>query len=249
MKKILLRADDLGYSEAVNYGIEKSVKEGLISSLGVMVNMPATQHGVDLIKDCPLALGVHTNICAGKPLTNPELIPSLVDENGNFKSSKQFRAAKEDFVVFEEVVLEIEAQYQKFLALFGRQPDYFEGHAVASSNFFKGLETVAEKHGLKYSGFSTGGAPLTIGNSLVQFNMESMAPHYEPFDMLKRMVGKADDHVVQLAVFHPGYLDDDILTHSSLTIPRTQEVAMLINPDVKQWLRKQDVELIDYRDL
>ena len=28
MKKILLRADDLGYSEAVNYGIEKSVKEG-----------------------------------------------------------------------------------------------------------------------------------------------------------------------------------------------------------------------------
>lgn len=65
MKKILLRADDLGYSEAVNYGIEKSVKEGLISSLGVMVNMPATQHGVDLIKDCPLALGVHTNICAG----------------------------------------------------------------------------------------------------------------------------------------------------------------------------------------
>mgnify|MGYP002246915705 CR=1 FL=1 len=50
-------------------------------------------------------------------------------------------------------------------------------------------------------------------------------------------------------VFHPGYLDDDILTHSSLTIPRTQEVAMLINPDVKQWLRKQDVELIDYRDL
>ena len=204
MKKILLRADDLGYSEAVNYGIEKSVKEGLISSLGVMGNMPATQHGVDLIKDCPLALGVHTNICAGKPLTNPELIPSLVDENGNFKSSKQFRAAKEDFVVFEEVVLEIEAQYQKFLALFGRQPDYFEGHAVASSNFFKGLETVAEKHGLKYSGFSTGGAPLTIGNSLVQFNMESMAPHYEPFDMLKRMVAKADDHVVQLAVFHPG---------------------------------------------
>ncbi|WP_277290955.1 hypothetical protein [Streptococcus orisratti] len=43
--------------------------------------------------------------------------------------------------------------------------------------------------------------------------------------------------------------DDDILTHSSLTIPRTQEVAMLINPDVKQWLRKQDIELIDYRDL
>ncbi len=249
MKKILLRADDLGYSEAVNYGIEKSVKDGLISSLGVMVNMPATQHGVDLIKDCDLALGVHTNICAGKPLTNPERIPSLVDENGYFKSSKIFRAAKEDFVVFDEVILEIEAQYQKFLELFGRKPDYFEGHAVASENFFKGLEYIADKYHLKYSGFSTGGAPLTIGDSLVQFNMESMAPHYDPFDMLKRMVAKADERVVQLAVFHPGYLDDDILTHSSLTIPRTQEVAMLINPEVKQWLSRQNVEQIDYREL
>ena len=44
MKKLLLRADDLGYSEAVNYGIEKSIRQGLIRSLGVMVNMPATQH-------------------------------------------------------------------------------------------------------------------------------------------------------------------------------------------------------------
>ena len=76
-------------------------------------------------------------------MTNPELIPSLVDENGNFKSSKQFRAAKEDFVVFEEVVLEIEAQYQNF-SLIWASARLFEGHAVASSNFFKGLETVAE---------------------------------------------------------------------------------------------------------
>ncbi|MEX2805091.1 ChbG/HpnK family deacetylase [Streptococcus sp. H31] len=249
MKKILLRADDLGYSEAVNYGIEKTIKAGLIRSLGVMVNMPATQHGVDLIKDCDLALGVHTNICAGKPLTNPALIPSLVDENGEFKSSKVYRSAKEDFVVFEEVVLEIEAQYHRFVELFGRQPDYFEGHAVASENFFKGLEHVADKYHLKYSGFSMGGAPLRIGQSQVQFNMESMAPDYNPFDMLKRMVAKADEEVVQLAVFHPGYLDDEILTHSSLTIPRTQEVAVLTSPDVKQWLSRQDVELIDYRDL
>ncbi|MEX2783974.1 ChbG/HpnK family deacetylase [Streptococcus sp. H49] len=248
-KKLLLRADDLGYSEAVNYGIKKTIKDGLIRSLGVMVNMPATQHGVDLIKDCDLALGVHTNICAGKPLTNPELIPSLVDENGEFKSSKVYRSAKEDFVVFEEAVLEIEAQYHRFVELFGRQPDYFEGHAVASENFFKGLEHVADKYHLKYSGFSMGGDPLRIGQSQVQFNMESMAPDYNPFDMLKRMVAKADEEVVQLAVFHPGYLDDDILTHSSLTIPRTQEVAVLTSPDVKQWFSQQDISLIDYRDL
>lgn len=249
VKRILLRADDLGYSEAVNYGIEKSIKEGLIRSLGVMVNMPATEHGVHLIKDCDIALGVHTNICAEKPLTDPKKIPSLVDERGYFKSSKIYRTAKEDFVVFEEVILEIEAQYHRFLELFGRKPDYFEGHAVASSNFFKGLEYVADKYNLKYSGFSTGGQPLKVGHSLVQFNMESMIPNYNPWSMVKKMIDKADEAVVQLAVFHPGYLDDYILTYSSLTIARTQEVAALTDEANKRWLKQQDVALIDYRDL
>lgn len=247
-KKILLRADDLGYSEAVNYGIEKSIKDGLIRSLGVMVNMPATKHGVDLIKSYDIALGVHTNICAEKPLTDPKLIPSLVDDNGYFKSSKVYRASKEDFVVFDEVVIEIEAQYHKFVELFGRKPDYFEGHAVASQNFFKGLEYVAKKYDLKYSGISFDGSPITIGQSGVVFNMESMSPDYDPYDMVKRMVAK-DEGAVQLAVFHPGYLDDYILSHSSLTLPRTKEVAVLTDEGFKKWLIQQEVELIDYRDL
>ncbi|MGT2925447.1 ChbG/HpnK family deacetylase [Streptococcus caviae] len=249
VKKLLLRADDLGYSESINYGIEKSIKDGLIRSLGVMVNMPATQHGVDLIKDYDIALGVHTNICAEKPLTDPSLIQSLVDENGYFKSSKVYRSSQEDFVVFDEVVLEIEAQYHKFIDLFGCQPDYFEGHAVASTNFFKGLEYVADKYNLKYSGFPVGNRDLQIGDSLVQFNMESMLPNYNPFDMIKRMVEKADDKVVQLAIFHPGYLDDYILTHSSLTVPRTKEVTVLIDTDLKNYLHHKDVTLLDYRDL
>lgn len=249
MKKILLRADDLGYSEAVNYGIEKSIKDGLISSLGVMVNMPATKHGVELVRNYDIALGVHTNICAEKPLTDPSLIPSLVDDNGYFKSSKVYRTASEDFVVFEEVIIEIEAQYQKFLELFGRKPDYFEGHAVSSVNFFKDLEYIADKHNLKYSGFSLGGEPIRIGQSTVQFNMESMSPDYDPRMMLNRMVDKSSEEVVQLAVFHPGYLDDYLLNHSSLTIPRTQEVALLVDDTVKNWLKNENVSLIDYRDL
>ena len=35
--KLIIRADDIGYSEAVNYGIEKSVKDGLIRSAGATV--------------------------------------------------------------------------------------------------------------------------------------------------------------------------------------------------------------------
>lgn len=77
-----MRADDLGFSEGINYGIEKSIKEGIIRSAGVMVNMPATQHGLDLLKDADVCFGLHTNICVGRPLTDPKRIPSLVDEAG-----------------------------------------------------------------------------------------------------------------------------------------------------------------------
>ena len=189
MKHIMVRADDLGYSEGINYGIEKSVKEGIIKNVGFMVNMPATQHGYDLLKDTEICLGQHTNICAGRPICDPKLIPSIVQENGEFKTSKEYRSAKEDFVVLDEVILEIEAQYEKFKEITGREPEYFEGHAIESENFLKGLEIVAKRHGLKYSGISFDGTPLDVNGKKVYMWMESMQKDYDPMQTFKTMVG------------------------------------------------------------
>lgn len=249
MSKILVRADDLGYSEAVNYGIVKSVKEGIISSVGVMTNMPAVNHGLELLKGVPVCFGQHTNICVGKPITDPALIPSITNEKGEFKASKEYRQAKEDFVVLDEVILEIEAQYERFLELVGEKPHYFEGHAVASHNFFRGLEIVAEKYGLKYSGMSFGGDPITIGSTKVYVMMESMLPDYNPFESLKKMVENLHEDGCDMLICHPGYLDGYILNNSSLTIPRTQEVDMLCDPGTKEFLEQAGVIQINYDDL
>lgn len=40
MKRLIIRADDLGYSEAVNHGIAGTVKDGLIGSVGIMLCDP-----------------------------------------------------------------------------------------------------------------------------------------------------------------------------------------------------------------
>ena len=85
MKKILIRADDLGYSRAVNYGIFDSIHNGIINNVGVMVNMPSTQQGLDLLRHEDIDYGMHTNISNGKPILPASEVPSLVDKNGNFK--------------------------------------------------------------------------------------------------------------------------------------------------------------------
>lgn len=251
-KRIIARADDLGWTEAINYGIAKSVRDGIIRSVGLMPNMPAAKHGLDLLTGVSVCLGQHTNICVGKPLTDPVLIPSLCQANGEFKPSRTYREAaerREDFVVLDEVIIEIEAQYRRFVELTGEQPHYFEGHAVASNHFFKGLEIVAQNHNLPYLPLAMEG-PATFRGSRLYISMDSMTPGYDPFASLKK-AALADYGPDGYCMFvcHPGYLDDEILRNSSLTVPRTQEVAMSIDPATKAWLEDNDIEVITYDDL
>lgn len=245
MKHLMVRADDLGYSEGVNYGIYKSVKDGLIKNIGFMVNMPHSIEGYNLVKDFDICLGQHTNICVGKPITDPKLIPSITNENGEFKSSKEYRSAKEDFVVLDEVVLEIEAQLAKFREITGKDPEYFEGHAVASENFFKGLALVAKKHGLKYLGMNMQGS-VDFNGQPMYMHMDSWMPDYDPFVSLKKMAEEAHEDAYDMLVCHPGFLDAYIMKTSSLLKPRVLELEMLCSDETKQWLKDNDITLYTY---
>ena len=253
MIQLILRADDVGYSEAVNYGIAKTVKEGLIGSVGLMPNMPSAAHGLALLEGTGVCIGQHTNICIGRPCADPARIPSLLDENGFLKSSRTYREAwkkGECFTVLEEMVLEIEAQYQRFVQLTGRQPQYFEGHAVLSKHLMQGLEIVAQRHGLKYNNMYPGDETGTFGGRpVVACPMRSMEPDYDPAQSLKDAVLHARTDMPNVFVCHPGYLDAYLLRSSSLTVNRTKEVEMLCDPAMRSWLEEHDVQLLRYSDL
>lgn len=253
MIQLILRADDVGYSEAVNYGIAKTVKEGLIGSVGLMPNMPSAAHGLALLEGTGVCIGQHTNICIGRPCADPARIPSLLDENGFLKSSRTYREAwkkGECFTVLEEMVLEIEAQYQRFVQLTGRQPQYFEGHAVLSKHLMQGLEIVAQRHGLKYNNMYPGDETGTFGGRPVAAcPMRSMEPDYDPVQSLKDAVLHARTDMPNVYVCHPGYLDAYLLRSSSLTVNRTKEVEMLCDPAMRSWLEEHNVQLLRYSDL
>lgn len=248
MKKILIRADDLGYSEAVNYGIEKTIKDGLIKSVGMMTNMPAANHGFNLIKEYDICLGQHTNISIGKPVSDIKLIPSLVTEKGEFKSSKDYRNSEEDIVNLDEAIIEVEAQYKKFIEITGYKPKYLDGHAIKSENFFKALEIVAEKYGLKYSGMTFGDVPMLVGNTNVYVHIATSSEQRSIDPVIEAV---ENDHIdgCHMIITHPGYIDAYILENSSVNIPRVYEVEMICDIKTKEYLEKNNVSLITYDDL
>ena len=249
MAKLLVRADDLGYSEAFNYGLARAVKSGIVRCVGVMPNMEWAEHGVRLLDGTDVIFTVHANICQGKPLTDPKLIPSLVDENGFFKDKSLYREAKEDFVVLEEVVMEVEAQYQRLVELIGKKPFMVEAHAVPSANFNKALAIVGQKYGLATMGFIPGRGPK-IKDTVLKFSMDSGNPDYNPFESLKKaaLQPMTEDEACMM-VLHPGFVDEYVLTTSYITTQRALEVAMAINPEVPKWCAENGVQLITYADL
>lgn len=253
MNNMIIRADDLGYSKGVNYGIYESIKNGIINNVGVMVNMKDTLHGLDLLKGLDFDIGMHTVICAGRPITDPKLIPSLVTKEGNFKPSKAYRQTDHDLVNLNEVVIEIEAQYRYFLKIVGKKPDYFEAHAVYSNNLLKGLEIVADKYNLPLLPFDLNLDPVRFKKetTIVSF-MDSMKPKYDPyktFDDAEEFALNSSDNDVPMMVCHPGFLDQSILRQSSLTIPRTQEVDFLCDPRIRDEIAQKDIHLTRYTEL
>lgn len=48
--KLIINADDFGFTRAINYGIIDAHNLGVLTSTTLMVTMPAFEHAVDLSK-------------------------------------------------------------------------------------------------------------------------------------------------------------------------------------------------------
>lgn len=128
--KVIVNADDLGFTEDMNVGIEKAHKEGIVRSTSLMSAGSAFKSAVEVAARNPdLAIGVHLSLFEGKPLTPPEEIPSLVDRDGNFRASlmnflKDYQLGK---IVLSEAKLELIRQVNKIVDA-GITPSHIDSH-------------------------------------------------------------------------------------------------------------------------
>lgn len=248
MTRILLRADDLGYSVGVNCGLAWACDNGLPASIGLMINLPDVRHGYELIAGKGYCLGMHTTISAGKPLSDPAEVPSLVDEDGAFHPSSFYRNATSDPAVLADVEHEAETQYQAFCELTGREPDYVDVHAVSSENFIIGARNVAERHGKPFSYLAPSGKTMHVGSS----DMLLHSRQGELGRLIEVMMAadvQATTPVVHALMLHPGFVDAQLMRSSSLTLPRTVDAEILRSSELQELAARSDVDLVTYRDL
>ncbi|GCE29635.1 hypothetical protein KDA_51190 [Dictyobacter alpinus] len=113
--RLLTRGDDLGAFQAGNRAIVDAFQHGILRNTSLMVPAPNFQHAVNLVKQFPgLCLGLHITLTSEwdtprwGPVSPPETVPSLVDQDGYF-----FRTTRELFhhgVNSDEVIREVKAQ-------------------------------------------------------------------------------------------------------------------------------------------
>ena len=84
-RHLVVNADDFGISRGVNRGIVEAHRAGLVTSASLMANLPSAEDALTRAAICPdLGLGLHLTLTAGRPLSPPERVPTLVDADGRF---------------------------------------------------------------------------------------------------------------------------------------------------------------------
>lgn len=83
--RLIVNADDLGMSRGITDGIILAHRYGFVTSASLMANMPAAEYAVGRLANASrLGVGIHLNICQGRPLLPARDVPSLVAANGCF---------------------------------------------------------------------------------------------------------------------------------------------------------------------
>ena len=86
MRKMIVRADDVGYTIVNNIGAFESIENGVVTSADVMLECPGTIDALERLKDMPwISVGWHPHFW-GSPVLPASQVPDLVDERtGHFR--------------------------------------------------------------------------------------------------------------------------------------------------------------------
>jgi chitin disaccharide deacetylase len=279
MKRVIVSADDFGLSEAVNEGVERAHREGVLGSASLMVAGAAAADAIRRAKAMPgLRVGLHLVVIEGPAVLPPAEIPDLVDARGQFPSdqlrlglSYYFRPA-----VRRQLAAEIRAQFQAFAAT-GLVLDHADAHKHMHLHPTVGrlMLAIGREFGLRavrvprepVTVMADCGVPATAGARAMaawsgvlrrQARRAGMAVNDSVFG-LAWSGHMTEDRLLRLVphlprgtseiYFHPAARRDAVIDALMPDYDHEGELATLASPALRRALASDGIALCSYRDL
>lgn len=226
-KKLIVNADDFGLSPGVNYGIIESFSHGILTSTTLMINQPFTKHAIELSKLYPkLSIGIHITLDKGHSLHG---ISSLTNSENELQNSEYLQKHGKEIDFYNE----IESQLKKFILLVGKKPTHIDSHHhihLRNLNALEAIKKISEKYCIKYRLQET-----LIGD----FYLNNVSK-----DFLLSKLKNEKRNILEI-MCHPGFSDYHLSNISSYTLKRNEELSILLEKDVKEYIRKEYL-LVNY---
>ncbi len=153
-KLIIVHADDLGETHAVNAATIKALQAGTINSASLMAPCPWFPEMADYAKSHPdVDFGLHLTLTAERvyyrwgPVASRDKVPTLVDDNGYFHHDWEHNEP----INPQEAEVELRAQIDRALAM-GVRPTHLDSHqyrlVMSGKDLFDVMLRVAHQYKL-----------------------------------------------------------------------------------------------------
>ncbi len=261
MKRLIVNADDFGFTRDVNEGIIQAHRNGILTATTLMANGAAFDYAVQLAHESPgLDVGCHLMLVgsAGLPATVSQLMRAIALRR-------------------IQLYPELERQVERILAA-GIRPTHLDTHkhthllppvlaAVAKVSQKFAIPWVRRPFDFPLSGSGVGfrKRAASAGFGVMRRRFERVlrthdcrtTDHFAGFQItgeydahdLSRLIRALPDGITEF-MCHPGLCTAELQrANTRLKASRERELRALVSDEVRDALRASEVELISFRDL
>lgn len=230
--KLVINADDLGFTKGVTDGIIEGFKCGIISSTTALCNMENILYAAEQVKECSgLGVGIHLTLTLGKPLTKAK---SLINDKGEFWSKNEIFSKN---INLDEVYIEFKAQIEKFKEVFSKLPTHIDSHHSIHDNpiIMPVTKKIAEEYNLK----------MRRHNDEFKFVIGFYGEDATTEKIIELLESNKNEDGIEIMV-HPGYCDLELYNISSYSLNRVKELSVLCDNKVKNYVKENGIILTTY---
>lgn len=257
--RLIIRGDDMGYSHAGNVAILKSYKEGIETSIEVLVPSPWFPEAVAMLAENPAVdVGIHLTLTSEwdnvkwRPLST---CPSLRDVDGYFypmvRPNKNYpkRSLVENDWKLADIEMEFRAQIELAIKKIPRI-SHVSAH-MGCSTITDEVKTLTRKLAKEYK------LDIDPEGDYQVMRVGYSGPKNTPQEKIQSfltMLERLEPGKTYLFVDHPG-LDSEELSaihhkgYEEVAIDRQGVTDVWTNQQVKTLIKQRNVQLISYKDL